>query len=168
MQYQKEIKAYAGTGNNIFVGLAIHADSSGNDRQLLFEVKIVWHKELANSSFRYGYGGKFLSSYDSFIETAQIKKFEKQASAIVDFQGENDARKHSRKPYNKSFDSGGVFYLAARKLFFDQITKYPDGKFDIFLAGLGERQPESVVAAAVHEKRLTGDKSHLTVDSALE
>ncbi len=89
-------------GENIFVGLAIHADSPGNDTQLLFEVKIVWHKELENSSFRYGYGGKFLNSYDSFIETAQIKKFEKQASAIVDFQGENDSRKHSRKLYNKS------------------------------------------------------------------
>lgn len=89
-------------GEDIFVGLAIHADSPGNDTQLLIEVKIIWHKELENPSFRYGYGGQFLSSCDAFIETAQIKEFEKQASPIVDFQGENDSRKHSRKPYHKS------------------------------------------------------------------
>jgi Tfp pilus assembly protein PilZ len=97
-----ESDQYIYPGADIFVGLAIHADSPGKDTQLLFEVKIVWHKELADSSFRYGYGGKFLSSYDAFSETGPIKELEKQASLIGDFRGDNDSRKHRRRPYHKS------------------------------------------------------------------
>ena len=89
-------------GEEIFVGLVVHADSPGKDTQLLFEVKIVWHKELQNSTFRHGYGGRFLSSYDSLAETGQIKEFEQQVSPVGDLWDENDSRKHSRRPYNKS------------------------------------------------------------------
>jgi len=90
------------SGEDIFVGLVVHADSPGKDSQLLFEVKIAWHQELKDSTFRYGYGGKFLGTYDSLAETGQIKKFEKQVAPAGDFRGENDSRKHHRRPYNKS------------------------------------------------------------------
>jgi Tfp pilus assembly protein PilZ len=89
-------------GEDIFVGLVVHADSPGKDTQILFEVKILWHRELEDSTFHYGYGGQFLSSYDFLAETGQVKEFEKQVSPIVDFGDENDSRKHSRRPYNKS------------------------------------------------------------------
>ena len=100
LYFESDQKIYP--GEDIFVGLAIHADSPGKDSQLLFEVKIVWLKGLEDSSFRYGYGGKFLSSYDSFIETGQIKELDKQASPIGDFRGDSDSRKHSRRSYHKS------------------------------------------------------------------
>ncbi|CAB1063641.1 hypothetical protein D1BOALGB6SA_8425 [Olavius sp. associated proteobacterium Delta 1] len=88
-------------GEDIFVGLAIHADSPGKDSRFLFDVKIVWHKELEGLSNCYGYGGKFLSSYDSLTKTDQIKQIEKKASPSDDFRGENDSRNYIRRPYNK-------------------------------------------------------------------
>ena len=98
-------------GEDLFVTLAIHADSPGKDTQLLFEVRVLWHKEVEDSPLCYGYGGKFLSTYDSFTETGQIqeKEIEKKVSPSYDSLGENDARKHIRKPYRKmllfSYDS---------------------------------------------------------------
>jgi Tfp pilus assembly protein PilZ len=95
-------------GECIFVALAIHAESPGKDTQLFFDVKILRAKELEDSHHCYGYGGKFIYSHDSFNETGQIKKSEKKASYSDDFRGENDSRKHIRRPYNKylffSFD----------------------------------------------------------------
>ncbi|MCP4627234.1 MAG: PilZ domain-containing protein [bacterium] len=91
-------------GQDIFVGLAIHADSPGKDVQLIFEVKIIWYKQLGDSPFRYGFGGKFLNSYDSFDsfpETGQIKKLAEQEALQGDFSGDNDSRKQNRRPYNK-------------------------------------------------------------------
>ena len=91
-------------GEDIFVALAIHADSSDKDTQLLFEVKIIWQKETEDSALCYGYGGKFLSTYDSFPDTDQIqeKEIEKKASPSYVLGGANDSRKHTRRPYNKS------------------------------------------------------------------
>ena len=91
-------------GEDIFVGLAIHADSPGKDAQLVFEVKIIWHKELVDSPFRYGFGGRFLNSYDSFDafpETGQTQKPAEKEALPRDFAGENDSRKQNRRPYNK-------------------------------------------------------------------
>ena len=91
-------------GQDISVGLAIHADSPGKDAKLIFEVKIIWHKQLEDSLFRYGFGGKFLNSYDSsdsFPETGQIKKPAEQEALLSDFSGDNDSRKHNRRSYNK-------------------------------------------------------------------
>ena len=89
-------------GECIFVALAIHAESPGKDTQLLFDVKILRAKELEGSPPCYGYGGKFIYTYDSFAETGQIKEIEKNALTSDDFRGENDARKHIRRPYHKS------------------------------------------------------------------
>ena len=116
-------------GENLFVALAISPDSSGKDTQHHFEVRILWHKKVEGSPLCHGYGGKFLSTYDSFTETGQIQEEEikKKVSPSYDFGGENDSRKHIRKPYRKmllfTYDSveykgivsnisrGGVFIL---------------------------------------------------------
>ena len=91
-------------GEDIFVGLAIHADSPGKDTQLIFEVKIIWHKKLVDSPFRYGFGGRFLNSYDSFNpfpETGQTKKHAEKEATPWHFSGENDSRKENRRILNK-------------------------------------------------------------------
>ena len=94
-------------GEDIFVGLAIHADSPGEDTQLIFEVKIVWQQELENSPFHFGFGGSFLNSYDSidsFPGTGQGQNEKAAPEEVLQsgFSGENDSRRHSRRPYNKS------------------------------------------------------------------
>jgi Tfp pilus assembly protein PilZ len=91
-------------GQDILVGLEIHPDAPGKNTQLVFEVKILWHKQLGDSPFRYGFGGKFLNSIDSsnsLPETGQIKKPAEQEALQSDFSSDNDSRKQNRRPYNK-------------------------------------------------------------------
>lgn len=89
------------SGEEVFVGLATHIESADIDTQLLFEVRILWQQELKASAFRYGYGGKFLSSSDSFLESPEILKLEKQSSTQNEFIGDKDSRKYNRRVYNK-------------------------------------------------------------------
>ena len=58
--------------------------------------------------------------------------------------------------------------FGACQAIFDQIANYPDGGFHILVPGLGVRQTKSIVPAAVHEKRLTGNKGHILFHSTLE
>lgn len=88
----------------VFVGLATDPESGDHDAQLLFEVKVIWRQQLEGSSFRYGYGGKFLNSSDSLLESPGIAKLEKQAPSGDKFIGEIDARKYHRRVYNKPLD----------------------------------------------------------------
>ena len=102
LYFQSEQNIYP--GEDIFVGLAIHADSPGKDTQLIFEVKIVWQQKLASSPYRYGFGGSFLSSHDSiesFPGTGQVEKVAAGEIYQDGFSRENDSRRHSRRPYNK-------------------------------------------------------------------
>jgi Tfp pilus assembly protein PilZ len=88
-------------GEEVFVGLLTHTETADHDTQLLFEAKIIWQQELNDSQFRYGYGGKFLNSSDSFLEIPELVKLEEQTSAENEFVGEKDSRKYNRRGYNK-------------------------------------------------------------------
>jgi Tfp pilus assembly protein PilZ len=96
----------------VFVGLATHTEFTDHDTQLLFEVKIIWQQELKDSPYRYGYGGKFLNSSDSFLENPEVVKLEAQTSAQSEFVGEKDSRKYNRRVYNKPL------YFICKKLKF--------------------------------------------------
>ena len=89
-------------GQDIFVGLTIHAASPGKVKQLLFEVKIVRQEALEASALSCGYGGEFLSTDNVFPETGYYKENARSASASDDFGVENDSRKHIRKRCKKS------------------------------------------------------------------
>lgn len=89
-------------GEELYVGLVTDADHSGNDAQLLLEIEVVWQKERRDSSFRYGYGGKFLSSYESFLKSREVTQYKRKTNVIGGFSGENDSRKHRRRQYNNS------------------------------------------------------------------
>lgn len=85
----------------VFVGLATRSDPADQDTQLLFEVKIIWRQELKDSPYRFGYGGEFLNSSDSFLESPEVLNLEEQTSTGSEFVGEKDSRKYSRRVYNK-------------------------------------------------------------------
>ena len=89
-------------GEEVFVGLVTPSESNEHDTQLLFEVKIIWRRQLKGLPFSFGYGGKFLNSSDSFLERPEIEKFEERNSAVNEFVGEKDSRKYKRRVYNKS------------------------------------------------------------------
>lgn len=85
----------------VFIGLATRTESGDHDTQLLFEVKIKWQQELKDSPYQYGYGGKFLNSSDSFLESPEVVKLEEQTPAESEFVGEKDSRKYNRRVYNR-------------------------------------------------------------------
>ncbi len=124
-------------GEEVFIGTINQADSS--DTHLLFEVKIVWQKELRGGPLRYGHGGRFLNSYDSFLKGRVSAKSRKQPAAKIEFNDQKDSRKHPRRPYNKpllllyknkeyeglvaNISRGGAFVKTTIKLNLGEIIK---------------------------------------------
>lgn len=109
-------------GEEVFVGLTTDTDSGEQGTQLLFEVKIIWQRILQDSLYRYGYGGKFLASSDSFLESPEIAKVEAQTSEESDFVAENDARRYNRKIYNKQ-----LYFIYKRLKFIGWIANISRG-----------------------------------------
>ena len=124
-------------GEEVFVGTISQADSS--DTHLLFEVKIIWQKELLDATFSYAYGGMFLNSYDSFLKGPDSVNSAAQPTADIDYTDEKDSRKHRRRAYNKSLpfiyknkefegvvaniSRGGAFVKTPTKLNLGEIIK---------------------------------------------
>ena len=90
-------------GEEVFVGLTTDSDSAEHDTQLLFEVRIVWQQALKDTPYRFGYGGRFLNSSDSFLENPELLKLEQQTPTSADgvLAAEKDSRKYKRRFYNK-------------------------------------------------------------------
>ena len=65
-------------------------------------VEILWRKDLHYSSFKYGYGAKFINSNASLENIIDTTELEVQRSPQEDPKVEEDPRKHPRKSYNKS------------------------------------------------------------------
>jgi Tfp pilus assembly protein PilZ len=101
-------------GEEIFLKLTKPADAPGDDSlpQLPFVVKILWHKSLPASSFRYGYGAQYLDPGDALvknIESAETGKTDRKHHAAKD---EEDPREYPRRTYNKPlvFDYKNQYY----------------------------------------------------------
>ena len=90
-------------GEEVFVGLTTDSDSVEHDTQLLFEVRIIWRQALEDAPYRFGYGGRFLNSSDSFLENPELLKLEQQTqtSADLGLSADKDSRKYKRRFYNK-------------------------------------------------------------------
>lgn len=89
-------------GNYINLRIKHPTQSSGKDNLYELAVEIIWRKKLRYSSFRYGYGAKFISSnatLESIIDTTEL---ELQRSHNNDPKDDQDPRQHPRRPYNKS------------------------------------------------------------------
>lgn len=95
-------------GEEIFIKLANPPDSSGDDSlpQLPFDVKIVWHKNLPASAFRYGYGAQYLDPRDVLVKNIETAEIKKTAPADNIAQGDEDPREFQRRVYNKPLAFG--------------------------------------------------------------
>jgi Tfp pilus assembly protein PilZ len=76
--------------------------SSGKDNLYELGVEIVWRKDLRYSSFKYGYGAKFIHSNASLENIIDTTELEVQRSQHNNPKEEKDPREHPRRPYNKS------------------------------------------------------------------
>lgn len=76
--------------------------SSGKDNIYELGVEIIWRKNLRYSSFRYGYGAKFINSNASLENIIDTTELQGQRSPRNDPKAGKDPREHPRRPYNKS------------------------------------------------------------------
>jgi len=61
----------------VFVEIIDQGTSSDTEQELLFDVEIIWRKNLPDAPFRYGYGAKFKFSNETIehkIKSAPLKK----------------------------------------------------------------------------------------------
>ena len=76
--------------------------SSGKDNVYELGVEIIWRKNLRYSSFKYGYGAKFINSNGSLENIIDTTELQVQRSQPSEPKEEKDPREHPRRPYNKS------------------------------------------------------------------
>jgi len=137
------------TGEEIFVEIIDHPRSSDIGLELLFDVEIVWRKELQGSVFKQGYGAKINTPVESiektFAESIPLKGSPRPVPKPEKIE-KIDARAYPRKGCHKSllFDyksticrglvtnisRGGAFFKATSKFSLGHKIKFviTDGK----------------------------------------
>jgi len=91
-------------GEVVFIKFQNQPDSITDDimAQLPFGVKILWQKDLSDSSFRFGYGAHYIDKNDSLVKTIKIPELEPQNFQDKTLEAEKDPREYPRTPYHKS------------------------------------------------------------------
>jgi Tfp pilus assembly protein PilZ len=98
--FESDQPIHIGDYINLKIKSASH--SSGNEAQYHFSAEIKWRKDLQDSSFRHGYGAKFINSNESLNKILNIANLEVQNPQESDWTDEKDPRQHPRRPYNTS------------------------------------------------------------------
>jgi Tfp pilus assembly protein PilZ len=103
-----------GPGEEIFLKLTKPANASGDESlpQLPFVVKILWHKSLTASSFRYGYGAQYLDPGDALVNNIQSAENGQKTWENKPAKADEDPREYPRRIYNKPlvFDYKNQYY----------------------------------------------------------
>jgi len=92
-------------GEEIFVEIIDRPQSSDIGLELLFDVEIVWRKDLQDSSFKQGYGAKFKIPVEAIEKTIGeniARESRPRSYAKPEIIEKVDAREHTRKTYHKS------------------------------------------------------------------
>ena len=90
------------SGEYINLKMKSGGPSSDNDTAYHFSAKIRWRKDLQDSSFRHGYGAKFVESSETLDEIFDFAHLERQNPQESDWTDEKDPRQHPRMPYKIS------------------------------------------------------------------
>ena len=87
-------------GEEIYLTLKDPASPS-IDKKELIRVEIKWRKDLQNSSFRFGYGAKFINPIETLVKSFDKIKFRRQSLRNRIYKYQKDPRKHPRIAYRK-------------------------------------------------------------------
>ena len=92
----------------VFVEIIDHVSPSDTEQELLFDVEIIWRKELIDAPFRYVYGAKFKFSNETIehkIKSASLKRPPfppPPPPAPPKFEDTDEAREFPRKRCHQS------------------------------------------------------------------
>ena len=109
-------------GDYINLRIKYPPHSSGKDNIYELGVEIIWRKNLRYSSFKYGYGAKYIDSnvsLENIINTTELDRKRSQHNVPNE---EKDPREHPRKSYNKS-----LFFISNNKNYEGLITNISRG-----------------------------------------
>ena len=90
------------TGDEILIKVPMLSNGLDNYEQLPIDVEIIYRRDLENSAFKYGYGGRYVFE-NEFIDNSTYPP-ELQSRDLPDNQMEDveDPRNHPRRPLNQS------------------------------------------------------------------
>ncbi len=97
-------------GEKIYIG-SKSPESSRDSSENCASVGIMWRKDLQDSSFRFGYGAKFLDPDNPLVKSIGKKKLINQNTHAVNGRSKKDPREHIRELYRKEI----VFTTKNRK-----------------------------------------------------
>ena len=101
LYFESNQSLYVGEEINIWV--ENQPQITEDAEQLFLSAKILWHQELQDSSYLYGYGAKLINSSEALMRSLNKYEFEKKNHEHYDSVDEIDARKSQRRHYNRSF-----------------------------------------------------------------
>jgi len=101
-------------GEEIFLKLTQSPDLGGEDylSQLPFVVKILWRKSLRSSSYKFGYGAKYLNPDDALVKNNGTANIQETFLALDQAKDDEDPRAYPRRTFNKPllFDYENQYY----------------------------------------------------------
>jgi len=89
-------------GDFINIGIKFSSDNSDGKALNQFGVEIIWRKELHKSSFKYGYGAKFVDPNQTLEEIVGLVNSNERKPKPNNLVGEKDPRKYPRRSFHKT------------------------------------------------------------------
>ena len=100
LYFESEQRLYIGDYINFRVKYPARPSENHNHYQ--FGIEIIWRREAQRSSFKYGYGSKFINPNQTLENIIDLSRLEKQRIPQKSVEKEKDPRRHPRRPYNRS------------------------------------------------------------------
>jgi Tfp pilus assembly protein PilZ len=88
-------------GDKILIKLLRLPDEPDNYEQFPFGIEIIWHRDLQNSDFRYGYGAKYTFDNVFVDKGTNTSEYESQILHDNQIEDEKDPRQEPRRCHNQ-------------------------------------------------------------------
>jgi len=89
-------------GDEILIKVLMLSNEPDNPEQFPFDIEIIWHRDLKNSAYKYGYGGKYIFENEFIEKGTDTSEMKSQSLRDNQIEDKKDPREHPRKFHNQS------------------------------------------------------------------
>lgn len=89
-------------GDEILIKVTMLSDEPDCYEQFPVEIEIIWQRDLNNSAYKYGYGGKYILENEFISRETYSPDLESRGWADSRLEDRNDPRRHPRRLLNQS------------------------------------------------------------------
>lgn len=144
-------------GDFINIGIRISDDSSDNNGLKQFGVEILWRKELHNSSFKYGYGAKFVNPNQTLERIVGLVNSNNRKPQPNNLRDDKDPRKYPRRSFHKTLmfisnnrkHEGMVTNVSRGGAFIETKTRFAVGQIITFIIREYKKRKDVKLKASV-------------------